>query len=326
MHPVTQLFDLIEGPIRFALVKWAIENGAFNACVHGKTAGEIALLTQSNEEKTLRILKALVSLRMLRFDGDTFRTDPDWVPFLDETSSQSLVQTFKDLSKTRHANLNEIGALAAGILPQMQNPSFDAAHWQRQQLSLSSFHKAVAGDAMLSALQTLPEWNDVTSVLDIGGGSLELSQAIVQEKPNARATVFDLPNMVEGLDTGANPAIQTWAGDYNVLNTLPQGPFDLIWCSMSLYFARDLKGVFSALLDRLSPDGVLVSFHEDLALDRCGPSRHVIGRLMPALGGRDVSFSGGYIASLMSQVGLQSITSQTIETPYGPFRLDAGRK
>ncbi|MGR3622404.1 class I SAM-dependent methyltransferase [Pseudophaeobacter sp.] len=326
MHPVTQLFDIIEGPIRFALVEWAIERGVFSACVQGKTAGDIALLTQSDEEKTLRVLKALVSLKMLGFRDDTFHTDPDWVPFLDDTSSQSLVQTFKDLSKTRHANLNAIGALAAGITPQMRKPSFDAAHWQRQQQSLSSFHKAVAGDAMLSALQTLPEWDGATSVLDIGGGSLELSQAIVQDNPNARVTLFDLPNMVEGLDTGGKPAIQTQAGDYNVLDTLPQGPFDIIWCSMSLYFARDLRGLFSALLDQLSPGGVLTSFHEDLDPDRCGPSRHVIGRLMPALGGKDVSFSGGYIADLMRQVGLQSITSQTIEAPFGPFRLDAGRK
>lgn len=326
MHPVTQLFDLIEGPIRFALVEWAIERGVFSACVHGKTAREIALLTQSDEEKTLRVLRALVSLNMLELRDDTFQTDPDWIPFLDETSSQNLVQTFKDLSKTRHANLNEIGALAAGITPQMQKPSFDAAHWQRQQQSLSSFHKAVASDAMLSALQILPEWDGTTSVLDIGGGSLELAQAIIQDKPNARATLFDLPNMIEGFDTGGNPAIQTQAGDYNVLDTLPQGPFDIIWCSMSLYFARDLRGVLSSLLDRLSPEGVLASFHEDLASDRCGPSRHVIGRLMPALGGKDVSFSGGYIADLMTQVGLHSITSQTIETPFGPFRLDAGRK
>ena len=326
MHPVTQIFDLIEGPIRFSLVQWAIENDVFGASVHGKTASEIAVLTRSSEEKVLRILRALVSLNMLRFHDEVFRTDPAWVPFLDQRSSQSVVQTFKDVSKTRHANLDIFADLVAGTTTLTTSPSFDAAHWLRQQRSLQAFHKAVATDVMIDALQTLPEWNEAVLVLDIGGGSLELSRAIVQQRPAARTTLFDLPKMVEGLDKGDTPAMQTHEGDYNSPETLPDGPFDIIWCSMSLYFARDLLGLFSNLRDRLSPGGVLASFHEDLTPDRCGPSQHVIGRLVPALSGKDVSFSGGHIANLMGQVGLHTITSHTIETPFGPFRLDAGRR
>ncbi len=70
---------------------------------------------------------------------------------------------------------------------------------------------------------------------------------------------------------------------------------------------------------------MFVSFHEGLADERTAPETHVIGRLMPALRGQDVSFDLGRIAEAARQAGFLRIESRPVETAFGPMWADIAR-
>ena len=326
MHPVTQLFDLIEGPIRYGLVQWAFEKGVFDQCEQPVTAEELADGLGLIPTNTERALQALTACGFLVAKNARFRVDAAFAPYALRSSPKCFAQTFLDLGHTRHAGLAELSRLIDGRSCDAPPVTFDADHWCKQQRSLATFHKSVAAHEMVRALHHLPEWPSVRTILDVGGGSLELGETILTEKPDAHVMLFDIAPLVAALDPEDSVSLDICAGNYNEETSLPDGPFDLIWCSMSLYFACELEQVLKALKKRLSPGGVLVSFHEDLTEDRCAPSRHVVGRTMPALHGKDLSFANGAIATAFRSSGLKGITSDLIETPFGPFRLDAGRK
>jgi SAM-dependent methyltransferase len=287
---------------------------------------DLAADMQTDQVRTERALQTLVSVGYLLCEKGAFRTHPDTAPYLLTTSPQSFVQTFLGLSNTRHVGLDQIAELIEGAPCEGGTATFDAGHWQRQQKSLSTFHRAVAAQEMLQALEKLPEWSHARTILDVGGGSLELAKLVVSARLDVKIMLFDLPGLIESIGQPDESRILTCAGNYNDHTTLPDGPFDVLWCSMSLYFAEDLVKVMRVLQERLAPGGVLVSFHEDLTADRCFPTHHVIGRAMPALAGKDLSFSNGIVANTMDSIGLLGITSKVIETAFGPFRLDAGRK
>lgn len=325
-HPITNLFDVIEGPIRFGLLKWAIEEGVFDLCQSTQTPKRVAGRIGADEGRVAVALQTLTSAGYLRHLDGGYETHQDYAPYLIRGAEQCFVQTFLDLSQARHAGLAELGALIGGQQINGSPPKFDADHWQRMQISLQSFHRAVAAEHMLKALETLPEWAGAKTVLDVGGGSFELAQAILAKYPAFRITVYDIPEMVDSLGQPSHDAISVQSGSYNDPGTFPDGLFDVIWCSMSLYFASDgLAEVIGNLAQKVAPGGVFVSFHEDLTEDRCQPARHVVGRSLPAISGKNLSFSNGEVSDAMKHAGLLQITSTIIDTPFGEYRLDAGR-
>lgn len=325
--PISHLFDVIEGPIRFGLLKWAVDEGVFDLCEQPSAATSVASTLKADPIKVTRALQTLTALGYMICRDDCFQIDSHFAPYLLRSSNRCFAQTFLNLSQTRHVGLSEMTQLIAGQRINEIPPAFDAAHWRRMQHSLAAFHRSGAGATMLQALMTVPEWTTASRIMDVGGGSLDLAHRIIAQKPDAHVTLFDLPALVDSLQAPTDARISVSSGSYKDAKTLPDGPFEIIWSSMSLYFAgADLEIVLSDLGDRLSESGALVSFHEDLNQNRCAPARHVIGRTMPALTGKDMSFSAGAIAAALDKAGLTHITSETIETSFGPYRLDVARR
>jgi SAM-dependent methyltransferase len=78
----------------------------------------------------------------------------------------------------------------------------------------------------------------VNSVLDVGGGSGAFSMEFIRLKPELKATVFDLPNVVPITrdfieKEGFTGKIKTVAGDYTS-DDLPEG-FDLVFLSAIIH-------------------------------------------------------------------------------------------
>lgn len=324
-HPVAALFDVLEGPIRFALVSWAIEHRVFDLCETPKTAQMVAERLKASPERAELTLRGLSSLGVLDCRDGGYCLSPGFAPYLLTASEKSFVPTFIALADLRHRGLDDLTHIIARKDDATSGGALDADHWQNTQMSLAAFHRSVASDTMLGQLTALPEWPAARSMLDVGGGSLELGRKVARSRPDFEVTLFDLPQMVEQLIGAEKSNLTVVGGDYNDAASLPKESFDIIWCSMSLYFADRLSGVLDGLKKVLAPGGVLVSFHEDLRPDRCGPSRHVIGRMMPSLRGLDVSFSDGMIAKSMKDIGFASVETALCETPFGPYRVDIGR-
>jgi len=141
-------------------------------------------------------------------------------------------------------------------------------------------------------------------------------------------SVFDLPpsaKRIEAvLEQEVGKPIKVYAGDYNS-DALP-GQQDIIWASMCLYYANPLEELAAKIYHSLSPRGVFIALHEGLSEQRSYPEAHVLGRLLPALRGADVSFEQGQLATVLQQVGFRDIQSQTFDTPIGPLEAVVARR
>lgn len=326
-HPVTVLFDIIEGPVRYALLDWALSSGLFELCQTPTAAAELAARLSADPDQLQLALRALTAMGLLQQQAEAYVLDAAYAPYL--LSDGGLGPTLQGLAATRHRGLADFAALMQGRPQHPSQPLFDAAHWQRTAQSLQSFHQAVAAQEMLACLQSLPEWAGARQVLDVGGGSPVLAREICALRPDIRVTLFDLPGLIAAATplTAGQDRIDLVAGSYNDPTTLPNDQFDIIWCSMSLYFHSDgLASLLARLSERLRPGGVLVSFHEALVQGRTAPREHVLGRLMPALNTGDLSFAADQVSAAMTQVGLAGVTSRPWQTPFGLYRMDCGRR
>lgn len=90
--------------------------------------------------------------------------------------------------------------------------------------------------------------------------------------------------------------------------------------------AKDLVTLLTRARHALRPGGVLVSFHEGLTGGRTAPEPHVVGRLIPALHGQDLSFDHGTIAAAMRAAGFTRMEERMVETPFGPMVAETGRQ
>jgi hypothetical protein len=176
----------------------------------------------------------------------------------------------------------------------------------------------------LGILQGLPGWSQVRCFLDLGAGSECLAVSLAEQHPKLKVRVFELPLCAKNIEAALLPIhkehIQVIAGDYNEADIV--GDNDVIWTSMSLYYAKDLNMLLSNLKAALSKNGMLVSLHEGLTDARTSPEYHVVGRFFPVLNGNNVWFGRGDIADTMRSVGFNKLLSRTIHTLYGPMDLD----
>ncbi|MEM6985791.1 MAG: hypothetical protein AAF499_04550, partial [Pseudomonadota bacterium] len=222
-HPVGQLFDLIEGPIRFELVRWAIETGVFDRCHTPTDAGALALALETDPRRTERAMQALVSTGLVTHACGQYCTHPDFAPYLESESATCFSRTFLDLSTLRHRGLDALAPVIAGQDIQQQSSRLDSAHWQRMQASLVAFHQSVAVQAWLEALDSVPEWASAGSLLDVGGGSYHLAHRLVESRQDLTVTVFDLPDMIDNLGKPDHSRITAVPGNYHDESTLPPG-------------------------------------------------------------------------------------------------------
>ncbi|MBN9668907.1 class I SAM-dependent methyltransferase [Labrenzia aggregata] len=326
----TLLYRTLEGPIRFALLDWAFEERIFDLCEETAQADALAEETGGDPKKLLIALRALAAAGFLDQQQDGFRTPPALASFVTTHGTRSLVVNLRAMASLRHAGLSDLYVL---LRPQQDGaaprpPLFDAAHWDRTYNSLSSFHKGVFGDVMETALVQLPEWTHVKRVLDVGAGSTVLASRLIRADPEKHVTLFDLPPVAERLKAALpkdETRIDVVPGNYN--ETLPTGPFDLILCSLTLYFRNEsLDRLLARLANSLAPGGLFVSLHEALEAGRSQPSEHVLGRMTAALRHGDVSFQRGEIAAAMEKAGLTRINSREIATPFGRFQFETGRR
>ncbi len=320
------LLQTLEGPIRYALLDWALESGVFDLCQTPVTPELLGQRMELPTDTLTLALRALVAAGFMEVWDLGYRTPPDILPFVQTGSARNMVETLRMMSVTRHGGLGQLGELIAGAAPASGARLFDDAHWDTHHRSLAGFHRALATDATASCLTSLPEWDHARSLLEIGAGSADLAVRLLTSHPDLRISLFDLPPVAERIRIdAADLPITILPGNYN--QALPDGSYDIIWCSMSLYFHDSgLPALIARLAERLTPGGVLVSFHEALSDQRMFPPEHVLGRLIPALRQGDVSFSDGEIADAMAVAGLVRPTSERLSTPFGRFRLDAARK
>jgi predicted TPR repeat methyltransferase len=176
----------------------------------------------------------------------------------------------------------------------------------------------------------LPEFPNFQKMLDLGSGPGIYAIAIVSSHPSMKGVIFDRAPQVKIARAFINgyemeERIGTLVGDYNH-DSIGEA-YDLIWASATLYYGKhQMDLLMKKIFDALNPNGVFISFHEGLTQEQTKPGPHAILMTPMMLVGEDFCFDQGFLADLMLQAGFKSVSSRTLDTPYGPMDLDIGRK
>lgn len=199
----------------------------------GTSNNQLAGSLQLDAHACERLLNALVSLGFLTKQNQLFFNTPESFTFLSKKSPEYL----GGLMHSNHlwntwSNLTRVVKTGKSAHPTEINERGD--EW------LFPFINAMHDRAMKQAPSQLAtiDLSGINSILDIGGGSAAYSMEFVTKKPEIKATVFDLPNVVPITGKfiekeGFSNRIKTFTGDYTT-DELPQG-FDLVFLSAIIH-------------------------------------------------------------------------------------------
>ncbi|WP_260260766.1 methyltransferase [Vibrio intestinalis] len=323
----TKMFDMLHRALEWPLIEAGLRSGVFDVLATPHTAKQVASKFNWQLNQTTLYLDALASLSVISKQQTVYLIAPQYSELLISNQPKSMECTLLHLSAIKMTTAAQILSMLNSDEPPTQAVHFDDANfWQQSTANLRSFHRSFASDYYAALLQNQPFWPHVNSFLEIGAGSDELAQVLTYSNPKLDYHIFDLPQVVEqlSLQFNGNGQIIFHSGDYNHTQ-LPQG-YDLLFASMSLYYANDLSKLMRQAKQAINDGGCFVSIHEGLTEQRTQPRHHVIGRFIPAMRGNDVSFQRGEIAQHMMKAGFTQVHSQSITTPFGPMELDIAFK
>ncbi|MCA1971235.1 MAG: class I SAM-dependent methyltransferase [Caenispirillum sp.] len=321
-----RLFDLVQAPLRWQLVETALRLGLFEALHAPAAAAEAARSTGLDAGRLETVLNALAAMDLLTKTDGRFQVAPSAAPFVMRDGARSMVDLLLTLPKLRHGPVESL--LVQGAPPGAAPRLDDAAFWDASAASLRALHRSMGAESMLAVLEGLPEWAGARAMLDLGAGSDVLARLILDTHPRMAVTLCDLPPLAARFaslrdEPGTAGRVTILSGDYNDVDL--GGPYDVVWASMTLYYARDLTALFGRLRAALRPGGVVVALHESLTDEGTRPECHVVGRLVPELRGQSRSFKDGEIAAAMRAAGLTSVEQRPVLTGAGLLSADLGR-
>ena len=211
-----------------------------------------------NKNATERLLNALVALNLMEKKDEQYSNSKDSLMFLSKNSpaymgglmhTNHLWNTWSHLTEVvktgKAAHHDEINARGEEWLEAFINAMHDRG-------------KKQAPDQLKNI-----DLQHVNSVLDVGGGSGCFSMEFIKRKPDLKAAIFDLPNVIPLSKKiiqkeGFSGKIDHYGGDYRS-DELPKG-FDLVFLSAIIHSnsAETNQALVKKCYSSLNTDGKIV--------------------------------------------------------------------
>lgn len=200
---------------------------------------------------------AMVALGLLERSGDTYRNGPEAAQFLAGRTPADLRPFLRFWDKISYPTWQSL-ADALGSGPPTEIFELDD---KLQAIASAGIDAILAGPA--SALPQVYDFSVHAHLLDVGGGTGSWSIAIAQQNPTLRATVLELPVVVElagkrisasGLDT----RVDAVAGDA-MSQPLPRG-YDVILVANLLHYwsAEENRALLARIRQAVEPGARLL--------------------------------------------------------------------
>ena len=210
--------DLIEAFRRSKTMFTAVELGVFEATP--TTAAVFSAQANTDKRATELLLDACVSLGLLAKINNEYTNTPESETYLTRTSPHTLAGYAlysNNVLWRLWEHLPDAVREGTHRWPQgfqMQGPIF--SHFFKTDEAMRTFLTGLHGFGMLSSPQAIAA-HDLTGVnhfVDLGGGTGHLALAFLDKYPNAKATVFDLPQVIPLTREITNNRVATVAGDF----------------------------------------------------------------------------------------------------------------
>lgn len=265
-----------------------------------------------------RLLNALVALKLLEKENDNYKNTDDSLMFLSKESpsymaglmhSNHLWNTWSHLTNVvrtgivaHHAEINERGD-----------------EWIEAFINAMHYRGKIQAPSQISKI----DLQNVNSLLDVGGGSGCFSMEFINRKPELKAAVFDLPNVVPISKNiiereGYSGKIEHYSGNYTT-DELPQG-FDLIFLSAIIHSnSYEInENLVSKCYNSLNENGKIVIQDWIMNNDKTEPAHGAIFSINMLVGveGGDC-YSEKEVSSWMKKAGFSDISKVTLDRGLG---------
>lgn len=310
----------------FYAISSAVDVGLFQGLQEPRSPRELAGALSLHPGITDKLCEALASRGYLVKQGEFYALSDLARTFLVESSPYyqgNLIKLMRRTRETRWSGLSR--ALKDGpIEVQAGFQVFDDG------FSLAMAEGAVSGSLQRTAkvLRDYPAFQSARKCLDLGGCHGLYSLAFTKLNPKLLATIFDLPQVIDGVTKKVvlgSDRITTLAGDFNT-DKLGQG-YDFVFASDVLYRPEDaLRPLLTKIKDSLNQDGLLISKHYHID-DLQGDSAAVFFDLMFSISG-----SGGKVYStndfsrLLQSCGFSVVQVEDISSSVSRSRIIMAKK
>ncbi|MBN2560933.1 MAG: methyltransferase [Phycisphaerae bacterium] len=325
------LTRILYGAIPARLLLTAIELKVFSHLTEPMSADSVASKIQSHPGSTRPFLDALAANELLSKRQGRYQNTPLADAFLVEGRPTYLGDVFRNLTEYMRPALESMTTLVReGQAPPrgFSDPSLE----ERETEIYANYQRAGRAQQAAAMVSKLPEFPQMTKMLDLGAGAGLIGLAIVAAHPTMTGVLFDRPDVVEVArqfisEYEMEGRVATIGGDYST-DAIGDG-YDLVWTSYTLNFHRgDLDPIMRKIHAALNPGGVYASLAEGLSHERTKPATLVNAMLAHSLAGDDLTFDVGEIAQAMLRAGFRSVHSRQVEGGcwHGPAVVDIGRK
>lgn len=230
-------------------------------CLHGKpmTAAALAGELGTDQRATTILLDALAALEFVTKQGDDYSVPENMAELLSDKSSKNILPMVRHMANclSRWSQLARVtqSGKPAERCASIRGEASDQADFIG---AMHTFSAPVAAE-VVGRLKPLK----FNHVLDIGGASGTWTMAFLDAVPDARATLFDLPDVIPMAeqrlsDAGLSDKVTIVPGDFYAAD-LPAG-VDLAWLGAICHqnSRRQNRELFARIHKALTDDGFVV--------------------------------------------------------------------
>jgi len=273
------------------------------------TAGEINDKINGDEKALAMLLDAVAAVGLLRKKDNTYFCEPEAVKYLTDDSPTTVLPMVLHAASgwTRWARLT---SLAEGTPSPTLNIDF-SRHDKELEAFIGAMH--AIGEPMARRIVADVHPENAKSLLDVGGGSGTYTMAFLNAVPELKATIFDMPSVIEMARTrlrraGLLDRTRLVGGNFH-REELP-GEHDLALLSAIIHSNSPEQNLdlYQKIFRALMPGGRLLIRDHVMDPDRVRPRNgaiFAINMLVATLGGGTYTYDE--IASGLAEAGFAYI-------------------
>lgn len=254
------LLELMRGFQIPCVLAAAADLDVFNATADSPATGQQLAVRLGCDERAMTILlDALASIGVLVKGETKYALAPGLAPLLVDSSPQSVTAMLR-----HQANCLRRWSRLPWVV-QDGGPADPSPSLRGAEADHAAFIEAMNVVSILVADHLIREINPggFRCVLDIGGASGTWTRSWLLTEPNARAILFDLPNVIpmarERIErSGLAERVELVAGDYNT-DSLPRGA-DLVWVSAIIHqnSPAQNRSLYARIAEAIEPGGIVM--------------------------------------------------------------------